>query len=174
MDFALLGREHRPGFLLSSMEGLHFMPIPDDPAGAWLVERIDASETSDAFAFDWDGDGEPEIFSISPFHGHVLALHRKGPDGWGKTIIHDDLAMGHIVWAGELLGAPALLAGSRRNRRELRLYRPRPDGTVDPEYTLLDEGIGPTQIAVLPQGRKATLYVAAHGMNEVRLYELEV
>jgi hypothetical protein len=75
MDFALLGRERRAGYLLSAMEGLFFMAIPRRPEDAWPVERIDGAETSDAFAFDWDGDGEPEIFSISPFHGHVLSMH---------------------------------------------------------------------------------------------------
>ena len=174
MDFARLGREQRPGYLLSAMEGLFFMPLPADPDGAWPVERISAEENSDAFAFDWDGDGVPEIFSISPFHGHVLALHKQTASGWTKTVIHDDLAMGHIVWAGNLLGGPALLAGSRRERRELRLYRPSADGGIDRSYQVLAEGIGPSQLNVVTHGpRRATLYTAAHGVDEVRLYELE-
>lgn len=175
MDFALLGRERRPGYLLSAMEGLFFMPLPDDPDGEWRTERIFDGENSDAFAFDWDGDGEPEVFSISPFHGNVLAMHKRHDDAWRREVIHDDLALGHIVWAGDLLGGPTLLAGSRRERRELRLYRPSEDGCVDPVYELIDEGIGPTQIAVysLSQDR-AVLYVAAHGIDEVRVYELAV
>lgn len=173
MDFALLGRERRPGFLLSAMEGLFFMPLPADPDGPWPVEPVFAGENSDAIAFDWDGDGKPEVFSISPFHGNVLSVHRRAGDAWRRTLIHDDLALGHIVWAGNLLGAPALLAGSRRGRRELRLYRPAADGGIDPAYELIDEGIGPTQIAVLPLGpERAVLYVAAHGIDEVRIYEL--
>jgi hypothetical protein len=174
MDRARIGKEKRDGYLLSCMEGLTFLTIPDDPDGSWPVESIDTDETSDAFAFDWDGDGEPEIFSISPFHGNVLAVHRNGSDGWSKEVIHDDLSFGHIVWAGNLLGGPALLAGSRRDKRELRLYRPTSDGGIDPDYALIAEGIGPTQIAVLPQGdRRAVLYVAAHGVDEVRIYDLE-
>lgn len=174
MDRARIGRDLRDGYLLSCMEGLTFLPIPEDPDGDWKAEVIDTNETSDAFAFDWDGDGEPEIFSISPFHGHVLAMHKKGSDGWHKQVIHDDLSFGHIVWAGNLLGGPALLGGSRRDDRELRLYRPTADGGIDPDYALIDTGIGPTQIAVLPQGdNRAVLYVAAHGVDEVRIYTLE-
>lgn len=174
MDYAELGRERRPGYLLSCMEGLFFMPLPDNPAGLWPIEQISADENSDAFAFDWDGDGEPEVFSISPFHGHMLSVHKKTAGGWRRTLIHDDLSFGHIVWAGQLLGGPALLAGSRRNQRELRLYRPSPDGGIDRQYQLIDEGIGPSQISVVPQGTaRATLYVAAHGVDEVRLYHLE-
>ncbi len=174
MDYAELGRERRPGYLLSAMEGLFFMPLPADPAGEWPLETISNAENSDAVAFDWDADGEPEIFSISPFHGHELAVHKKHAAGWQRTLIHDDLSFGHIVWAGNLLGGPALLAGSRRDRRELRLYRPDGRGGFDRNYQIIDEGIGPSQINVVAvDSRRALLYVAAHGLNEVRLYTLE-
>jgi hypothetical protein len=174
LDYAELGRERRPGYLLSAQEGLFFMPIPDDLDGDWPLEPIAAEESSDAFAYDWDGDGEPEVFSISPFHGHVLTLHKLTAGRWQRALIHDDLSMGHIVWAGELLGAPALLAGSRRGRRELRLYRRATDGGVDPAYQTIDEGIGPSQMVVWPRGpHSARLYMAAHGVDEVRIYELE-
>jgi hypothetical protein len=175
MDYAELGRARRPGYLLSAMEGLFFMPVPEDPDGAWLVERISADEHSDACAFDWDGDGVPEIFSISPFHGHVLSMFReRAGGGWDRRVIHDDLSFGHVVWAGRLLGGPALLAGSRRGRRELRLYRPTPDGGVDPSYLVIDEGIGPAQLGVAAlDERRALLCVSAHGVDEVRVYELE-
>jgi len=126
MEVARLDREGREGYLLSAMEGLFFTPIPADPMGAWTTEPIATGEYSDACAFDWNRDGIPEIFSISPFHGNVLSLHRSTASGWEREVIHQDLSFGHIVWAGDLLGGPALLAGSRRDRRELRLYRPSP------------------------------------------------
>jgi len=174
MDYAELGRSRRPGYLLSCMEGLFFMPLPANPDGDWPVEKICGDENSDAFAFDWDNDGVPEIFGISPFHGHVLTMHRETSKGWERRIIHDDLSFGHVVWAGRLLGGPALLAGSRRDRRELRLYRPGTDGGIDPNYQLIAEGIGPSQLHVVPlSDRRAVLYVAAHGLDEVRIYELE-
>jgi len=174
MDYAELGRDRRPGYLLSAMEGLFFMPFPADPSGEWPLETISPEENSDAFAFDWDGDGEPEIFSISPFHGHQLALHKRTAQGWSRTTIHDDLSFGHVVWAGQLLGAPALLAASRRDRREVRLYRPDRDGGIDRNYQLIAEGIGPSQINVVAAGPdRAWLYVAAHGVGEVRLYQLD-
>jgi hypothetical protein len=174
LDYAELGRSRRRGFLLSAMEGLFFLPIPEEPGGDWALEQISGEETSDAFAADWDGDGEPEVFSISPFHGNVLSVHRVAAGQWHRSVIHDDLALGHIVWAGDLLGGPALLAGSRRERRELRIYRPAPDGGVNPAYQVIDDGIGPSQIAVWPRGAgQARLYVAAHGVDEVRIYDLE-
>lgn len=182
MDFARLGG--RAGYLVSAMEGLAFLPVPADPAAApWRGEWINRSECSDAFAFDWDGDGDEEIFSISPFHGNELAIHKRiagaaharGDEReWRRTLIHDDLSFGHIVWAGNFLGAPGLLAGSRRERRELRLYRPAADGSVNPDCELIDEGIGPSQINVVEcSPARMALYVAAHGLDEVRIYEIE-
>jgi hypothetical protein len=172
-EFARLGAEGREGYLVSAMEGLFFLPLPRHPGDAWSLETIDRVETSDAFAYDWDNDGEPEIFSIAPFHGHRLSVYKRGADGWHRTTIHHDLAMGHVVWAGDFLGRPGLLAGSRRERRELRLYRPTVDGGVDPHYTVIDEGIGPSQLVVTcPTRDRALLYVAAHGIDEVRVYDV--
>lgn len=190
LDHAVLGARGngagtRDGYLVSAMEGLFFMEIPEDMGSAkpWAGERICASENSDAFACDWDDDGEPEIFSISPFHGNELAMHKRRvahvsagtAAAWTRTLIHADLSFGHIVWAGNFLGRPGLLAGSRRERRELRLYRPATDfdGGVDPNYTLIDEGIGPSQITVVERSpARMALYVAAHGVDEVRIYEV--
>lgn len=182
LDFATLGAgaKARDGYLVSAMEGLFFIRVPEvlGDGKYWTGERIQKAENSDAFACDWDGDGEPEIFSISPFHGNELAMHKHRGDGagWTRTLIHADLAFGHIVWAGNFLGRPGLLAGSRRERRELRLYRPSADGSggVDTNYALIDEDIGPSQIAVVEcSPARMALYVAAHGQDEVRLYEIK-
>ncbi|MCC5807341.1 MAG: hypothetical protein JJU00_13535 [Opitutales bacterium] len=174
MDPAVLGPERERGWLLSAQEGLLFMPVPGDPDGPWRTRVIDRREHSDAFAFDWVGPGETEVFSISPFHGNVLARHCCNGNGWEREIIDDDLAMGHIVWAGNLLGEPGLLAGSRREGKELRLYRPDANAPHGLRCTTLEEGIGPSQmIVVTPGDDRAILYMAAHGVNEIRVYHLE-
>ncbi len=174
MDPAVLGPDRERGWLLSAREGLLFMPVPDNPDGPWRTRVIDEREHSDAFAFDWVAPGETEIFSISPFHGNVLARHSCNGHGWEREVIDDDLAMGHIVWAGDFLGEPGLLAGSRRERKELRLYRRDPDAPNGLRYTTLEEGIGPSQMVVVtPNDNRAILYVAAHGVNEIRVYHLE-
>jgi len=94
----------------------------------------------------------PEIFPISPFHGNVLSFFREAIGGWQRQILADDLALGHIVWAGDFLGRPGLLAGSRRARCELRLYRPTPEGGVNLDYEIIAEGVGPSQLAAVPRG----------------------
>jgi hypothetical protein len=173
MDFARLAQKDRGGFLLSAMEGLFFMKIPQALGGPWEVETIAQGEHSDAFAYDWDRTGLARIFAISPFHGNTVTVYRREQDTWCGEVIADDVSMGHVLWVGELLGRPGLLVGGRDGRKELRLYRK--SGPHDRQFSceILDEGIGPTQIAVVNRSQdSAGLIVAAHGDNEVRIYEL--
>ncbi|MHC4708354.1 MAG: hypothetical protein ACYS8I_14855 [Planctomycetota bacterium] len=173
MDFAQLEKTDRGGFLLSAMEGLFLMKIPESLEGQWEVETIADGEHSDAFAYDWDGTGFAQIFAISPFHGEKVSVYRREQSGWSATVITDDLSMGHVLWAGELLGRPGLLVGGRDGRKELRLYRKSGPQGREFSHEILDEGIGPTQIAVVDRGKdSAGLIVAAHGVNEVRIYDL--
>jgi len=173
MDFAQLEKTDRGGFLLSAMEGLFLMKIPENLDGQWKVETIAEGEHSDAFAYDWDGTGFAQIFAISPFHGNKVTIYRHEQTGWHATTVTDDICMGHILWAGELLGRPGLLVGGRDGRKELRLYRKKGPQGKEFSHEILDEGIGPTQIAVVDRGKdSASLIVAAHGVNEVRIYNL--
>ena len=173
MDFAQLDKAGRGGFLLSAMEGLFFMRIPETPDGRWEVETIAEGEHSDGFAYDWDRTGSAQIFAISPFHGNTVTIYRREQNRWSGAVIADDIAMGHVLWAGELLGRPGLLVGGRDGRKELRLYRKSGPQGGGFSYELIDEGIGPTQIAVVDRGKdSAGLIVAAHGVNEVRTYTL--
>ncbi|MHC4574927.1 MAG: hypothetical protein ACYS76_12495 [Planctomycetota bacterium] len=173
MDFAQLDKTSRGGFLLSAMEGLFFMRIPESPDGQWEVETIAEGEHSDAFAYDWDGSGCAQVFAISPFHGNTVTIYRREQGRWCATVIADDISMGHVLWAGELLGRPGLLVGGRDGRKELRLYRKSGPQGKGFGYELIDEGIGPTQIAAVGRGKdSAGLIVAAHGVNEVRVYDL--
>ena len=175
MDFARLAPGGAGGFLLSAMEGLFYLSIPDDPAADWPCERICEGEHGDAFAFDWRGQGRPDIFTLSPFHGNRLAMLERSDGQWRRHVIADDLEMSHIVWAGDFLGRPGLLAGGRRGRKELRLYRPSSDAPHEWTCEILAEGIGATQIAVVNRGDAATttLIVAAHARNEVLLYDIQ-
>ncbi len=173
MDFARLKKSDRGGFLLSAMEGLFFMKIPENVDSNWELETIAQGEHSDAFAYDWDQTGQPQIFSISPFHGNTVTIYRQDQSGWKPTIITDDLSFGHVLWAGQLLGQPGLLIAGRDGDKELRLYRK--SGTNGKEFTyeIIDDAIGPTQIAVIDRSKdSAGLIVAAHGANEVRTYDL--
>ena len=173
MDFAMLNADKKGGFLISAQEGLFYARIPDHPESQWTVEKLADGPHSDAFACDWFGAGNPVIFTIGPFHGNILSMYCKIDNTWRQKILADDVEMGHIVWAGSLLGKPALIAGGRKGRQELRLYRDITADDLFPEYELIDEHIGAAQIAVIDHGPEhAMLIVSAHAAGRVRVYEL--
>jgi hypothetical protein len=170
MDQAVLTRGRR-GFLLSAHEGLFFLETPQETGGAWERETLATGEYSDAFAFPWEADGEPQVFSLSPFHGNTLSRHRLTPTGWMRETIDDSIEFGHVLWAGMLLGRPGLLVGTRGGGKEIALYRAAGDGLLKKE--LIDEGAGPAQAAVMDNGRsQCTIFVSAHARGEVISYAI--
>lgn len=166
----------RDGFLLSAMDGLFWLPLPHPGSSeAWRPVRIADDEHSDAWAFDWEGTGRPVVFAISPFHGNVVSAYRQCENQWIRHVIWEDLDFGHILWAGELLGSPSLLAGSRRSRQELRVYRGDALPAAGAPYETIDVGVGAAQIALLARDAHSALMVAtAQAQDAVVLYELHL
>ena len=92
--------------------------------------------------------------------------------GWRRETLDDSIEMGHVLWAGIFLGKPGIIVGGRAGKKELVLYR-HGEGT-SLSRSVIDDGIGATQMAVVELGGgKALLVVAAHARNEVLLYEVE-
>ena len=172
MELARIDKDGPRGFLISALEGLFFLNIPDHPDEEWNAIRIDEAESSDAFAFDWDGAGQPQIFSIQPFHGHSVHVHRKVGDRWEKQLLTEEIDFGHILWAGNLLGRRALVVGWRRGSRDLVVYWKIGPGPDDYEIETIDGGIGPAQMLVYNGKDENRLVVSGHGVASVLLYDL--
>lgn len=173
MDYIRLGQGSKGKFLISAMEGLYYLHIPKNPEDNWKLERISEGEHSDAFAFDWNGSGNSEIFTISPFHGNILSVYQKVENFWKRSVIDDTLEMGHVLWAGNFLGEPALVIGNRQGRKELKLYR-FPKGLNGSFKTeIIDQGIGPTQMAVVTlTDNEEMVILAGHAASEVIVYNI--
>jgi hypothetical protein len=170
MDEAVLHHGRR-GFLLSAHDGLFFIGAPVGKGAGWTRETIAEGEYSDAFAFPWDDPLDPQVFSLSPFHGNVLSRHRRTAAGWSRETLDDSIEFGHVLWAGMILGRPGLLVGGRGGMKQLAVYS-RGDGNRL-EKQLIDEGAGPTQVAVVERGAgEAIIFVAAHARGEVVEYIL--
>jgi hypothetical protein len=159
--------------LVGCRNGLLRLRVPPQPQPGqrwqeeWLLDR----PVSDAALFDLDGDGEQELATIEPFHGHALVLYKRQGGVW-RPRFQAELQFGHVVWCGTLLGRPGILAGSRAGKQRLVWY-----GALSPELTSfeeveIDRGVEPAQVAVLQEGGRELLLSANHGPGEVALYEL--
>ncbi|MFH0965376.1 MAG: hypothetical protein V2A58_15355 [Planctomycetota bacterium] len=157
--------------LVSGDEGLFSLGIPRDPGGEWRSRKLIGRPISDMAAADLNADGQTEIVTIEPFHGDRLVVWKRKGEDW--QVLHEaPLDFGHVVWAGTLLGGPAILAGSRGGDRGLVMLAVTSTDPFSVKRTLLDGGIGPTQVAVIRQGSTDLIVSANHGVGEVALYKL--
>ncbi len=167
-DRGPLGR----GFLISAQDGLFRLDASSPKPEEWSVELLVDGPHSDACPFDWDGTGQPQIFAITPFHGNQLVYHRSSGDAWSSLTIADDLARGHILWAGSFPVDPAVVTGSRDGQKEIRVYRRVKENPLCFRPEIIDAGVSPTQIAVATHDDTMLLFVAAQGEEQVLLYEI--
>ena len=151
--------------------GLLRLRVPEGTEDTWQAEMILDQPVSDLSFFDLDGDGQLELVTIEPFHGDRLVVYHSDQGAW-KPVFNAELAFGHVVWAGMLLGQPGVLAGSRRGREELAWHFSSHGDLNLKERFEIDSGIEPTQIEVMHERGRELIVSANHKAGEVTLYEL--
>jgi len=142
--------------------------------GQWVTERILDVPTSDIVVWDLDGDGVDELAIIEQFHGDNAAVFRKTADGYVRQL-DLPLTFGHVLWGGEFLGRPGLIAGSRGGDKSMYLYRLGRDGggalTVE-QKTELDAGQAAAQIVAVSGPDRARVVAANHGAGQLVRYDI--
>jgi len=157
--------------MISGKEGLFMLQVPENLSSRWECERLLEHEVSDVYSFDLDNDGISEIVTIEPFHGNSLVVYKNMSKKW-QPVFETSMDFGHVVWAGRILGESAIIGGFRGGSKELFLLCPKAPDLKDFSRRTLDEGVGPTQIAVVHKQECDLILSANHGQNEVTLYRL--
>lgn len=111
--------------LVACDEGIFQFVPPADPEGTWEIRQLYDQPVSDAVLMDFDGDGEPELGCIAPFHGDRLYICHKNAEGVYEKIWEypEPLEMLHATWACRIQGEPVWLVGHRKGARDLLLVR---------------------------------------------------
>jgi hypothetical protein len=141
---------------------------PPLAGGDWSITKLLEAPASDVASLDIDGDGARELAAIEPFHGNRLCIYKEAGGIFEK--IYESLSQRefyHALCACELRGRPVFLAGCRGGRRELVMIAE--EGGIFSE-TVLDEGGGPANIAVLNTYGADYIAAANHGQSEAVLY----
>ena len=163
-------------------------PVNDGPsAGHGLaLECIIDEEISEMVVSDLDGDGVDEIVTIEPFHGHRLRVYKRGTTangaesdhGWKSVWQCEDLSFAHGLNVVPVGGRNRIVVGNRRAGCELLAFDFQ-RSTGEFRRTVIDEGVGPTQIEPwfgTTTGRNDTGQVAIISCNqaagEVAMYDL--
>lgn len=146
--------------LITGVEGLFCIYIPEKFEDVWQVEKMMSIEISDACTVDIDNDGQDEIVTIEGFHGNELNVYKKDGSGW-KKIFTKAIEFGHGLWGGKLLGENRFIAGWRQGTKELVCFSYK-DGKI--EESVIGAG-GTSQFSVWEQDNKAYILSADRQAN---------
>jgi len=163
----------QPFALVSSDNGIFKVKPPQGENPDWQVEKILDQASSDATLIDLDGDGKPELVTLSPFHGDDLNIYRLVD---GKYVLDysypEKLEFLHAIWSGKINGQPLVLLGHRKGKRDLFVL------TYDQEQKAyvrqtIDEDHGPANVTFIDQAGKQMIVATNRETDEVAMYTIE-
>lgn len=160
--------------LISTEEGVFRFTPPENPTGEWRIKSLLKKPVSDITEVDFDGDGRPELLTLSPFHGDTMSVFHLDENGnyQPEYQFPAEFPFLHAIWSGELHGEPCAIIGHRKGERDLlRVWYDR----AAREYRLerLDHDCGPANVLAYSDGVREFIVAANRETNEVALYSIE-
>ena len=152
--------------IVTADEGVFRFTPPEAPGGDWTVEQLLAEPTSDALLLDLDGDGAPELLTLSPFHGDTLRVFKAG-----ELVFEYEarIPFAHAICKAELGGRPIAVIGHRKEARDLLAVSFR-EGAY--RVDVLDHDVGPANALSYELDGKTMVLSANRETNEIALYTL--
>ena len=151
--------------LVACDSGVYQFVPPDSMEGQWEIRKLISDPSSDAVLIDLDGDGEPELGSMTPFHGDTLRIYKKNSEGAYEPVWEypEKCEFLHATWAGELFGKPAWYVGSRKGDRRSMVI------TYEGGYRaeIFDNGAGAANAMLLDTDR---LVMTNREVDEIAIY----
>ena len=159
--------------IISCDEGVYRVTPPAEPGGAWQMEFLLAQAASDTAMIDLDGDGEPELLTMSEFHGDTLRIWHKAEKGYQCVYEYPEkLPFLHAICAGEVYGRKCVYVGNREGERLLLgFYYDQAQGAYC--FDVVDQGAGPANCMLFERNGRAAILAANREINEVAIYEVE-
>lgn len=149
-------------------DGVYRFTPPAVPDGEWEIEKLLTAPVSDALLLDFDGDGQKELLTLSPFHGDTLAVYKKTGDSFEKVFEYaEKIPFAHAICRAEIDGETMAIIGHRKGDRDLLAVRYGRDGY----YTeLLDHDVGSANVLFAKIAEKNIIISANREINEVAYY----
>ena len=156
--------------LTACEEGVFEVIPPARPGEQWQVVQVLANPASDAVYVDLDADGQDELATIEPFHGTDFVVYHRQDGEFVPLYRHPEkMEFLHAIWAGNLDGEPAIIAGYRGLARNLFMLRWR-DGEVRSE--IIEHGGGPSNVTVVDHHGRPRLLVANRESHQAVFFDL--
>ena len=161
----------REAGLVTSDEGAFALSPPRAPDGEWGVERFMDWPISDIAACDLDGDGELEYVTIEPWHGEYFRAYKRRGETFERIYEHPEVSeFYHVVAATTLRGKPAVIGGCRRGSHHLFYLTARSLSPLILEAVTIENGVGPSNVAVLHEADRDVIVSANREKGEAALY----
>ena len=157
--------------IVTAEQGVFRFTPPAAVGEAWTVEQLLDAPVSDALLLDFDGDGEKELLTLSPFHGDTLRVYHKQDGRFVPVFTYEEkIPFAHAICAAKRNGKPIAVVGHRKERRDL-LALDYADGAY--RVTVLDHDVGPANAMYLPVSGRDVVIAANRETNEIAYYTLE-
>ena len=122
-----------------------------------------------AVLFIGSGDGINEMITIEPFHGEILNIYKKQPNGWSLRF-SDSLSFGHGLSSGLFNENPVVVVGNRSGSIALEIFTVSDLSKGIVNRKVIEENAGPTQTQVFSYNSTDYILSANQRKNEVALY----
>ncbi len=161
----------RDAGLVTSDEGAFAITPPSTPHGEWTIEQFMDWPISDIAACDIDGDGEPEYATIEPWHGQYFRIYKKIDGAFVRIWEHPEVAdFYHVVVSARLGGQNVFVGGCRRGSQQLFYVHARAASSQALEAVTIEEGVGPSNVAILNQPDRDIIVSANREKGEAAVY----
>lgn len=164
--YRIAGESHDT-VLISAENGICQMSPPGDRQSDWEVKWLRREPTSDAALIDLDGDGIPELVTISPFHGNEIAVHRL-QNGMYRQVFRYDGPFAHAIWCGQAGGTPLAVLGHRLGQRDLLAIVYRHGYCVE----IIDKNVGPANVIGYQYQDETWIAAANREIDQLAFYRL--
>jgi len=168
--FCVSGQNDREAAYIGCREGAFRITPPEQRGGDFNIERLLDIPISDVAVCDIDGDGEDEIAALLPFHGDRLKLFKRVGGSYREVYsypVENDFY--HAILGAEIGGEKVFVAGARRIAAQLLLIRwDKKSRAYVPQ--VIDEGVGPSNAAVLNTPERDILLSANRQINQAAIY----
>lgn len=159
---------------VAANEGIFECTPPESANAEWEIRQILEEPSSDMAFADFDGDGELEMLTISPFHGEKISIFKKQNGQYQKVYTYEkDAEFAHGIWGGEICGKQGVLIGHRKGARNLLFFTCADAKKLTFKAELLDSDVGPANVLHYTNDGKDYILSANREIDEIALYKVE-
>lgn len=170
--FSIVDWEEGTYAMIGTDNGVYRIFPPSSEGGSWSYDQILSDPVSDMLYQDYDGDGERELLTLSPFHGDTLSVYKRQGGKFSKIWERKEkMPFIHALCGADIEGKEYAFIGHRKGNMDLVALHY--DNDSGYKIDLIDSGHGPANCMYFRDSAgKHKLIVSNRETDEVAFYTL--